>query len=112
MKMESVYKADLAAGLTAGAAQDALLHPLDTLRARLNAAPHPTSANALPLRALAAEALAVMRTDGLRGLYRGFSAAAAREMSYSTLRFGLYEPTKRALGKARRSHNLPRGRRS
>ena len=34
----------------------------------------------------------------LAGLYRGFSAAAIREMSYSSLRFGLYEPIKIALG--------------
>jgi len=32
------------------------------------------------------------------GLYRGFSAAALREMTYSSLRFGLYEPFKHALG--------------
>jgi hypothetical protein len=32
------------------------------------------------------------------GLYRGFSAAACREMSYSSLRFGMYEPVKIMLG--------------
>lgn len=36
--------------------------------------------------------------EGVPGLYRGFSAAALREMTYSSLRFGLYEPFKRALG--------------
>jgi len=36
--------------------------------------------------------------EGFTGLYAGFSAAAVREMSYSSLRFGLYEPFKRALG--------------
>jgi len=40
----------------------------------------------------------IAREEGIRGLYRGFSAAALREMSYSTLRFGLYEPLKIALG--------------
>jgi len=44
------------------------------------------------------QVMVIGRTEGLRGLYRGFSAAAAREMSYSSLRFGLYEPLKNALG--------------
>lgn len=40
---------------------------------------------------------AIWRAEGLRGLYRGFSAAALREATYSSLRFGLYEPLKVAL---------------
>ena len=40
----------------------------------------------------------IAREEGLPGLYRGFSAAAVREMSYSSLRFGLYEPCKNAIG--------------
>lgn len=41
---------------------------------------------------------AIVRDEGMRGLYRGLTAAALREMSYSSLRFGLYEPIKIALG--------------
>ena len=37
---------------------------------------------------------AIARQEGLRALYRGIEAALIREMSYSTLRFGLYEPLK------------------
>jgi len=40
---------------------------------------------------------AIWRAEGMRGLYRGFSAAALREATYSSLRFGLYEPLKVAL---------------
>ena len=36
----------------------------------------------------------IWKTEGMRGLYRGFSAAALREATYSSLRFGLYEPLK------------------
>ena len=36
----------------------------------------------------------IWRSEGIRGLYRGFSAAALREATYSSLRFGLYEPLK------------------
>ena len=32
--------------------------------------------------------------EGLRGYYRGLTASIAREMSYSGIRMGLYEPTK------------------
>jgi len=32
------------------------------------------------------------KTEGLVGLYRGLSASLLRELSYSSLRFGLYEP--------------------
>ena len=31
-------------------------------------------------------------SEGVLGLYRGFQSAAFREMTYSSLRFGLYEP--------------------
>ena len=36
--------------------------------------------------------------EGVLGLYRGFQSAAFREMTYSSLRFGLYEPIKGLLG--------------
>jgi len=37
-------------------------------------------------------------SEGMLGLYRGFQSAAFREMTYSSLRFGLYEPIKGLLG--------------
>ena len=40
----------------------------------------------------------IYANEGVTGLYRGFSAAAFREMTYSSLRFGLYEPIKIAIG--------------
>lgn len=36
----------------------------------------------------------IISTEGSMALYKGMSAAALREMSYSSLRFGLYEPFK------------------
>ena len=41
-----------------------------------------------------AQTSAIFRSEGMRGLYRGFSAAALREATYGSLRFGLYEPLK------------------
>ena len=40
----------------------------------------------------------LLRHDGASGLYRGLQASLWRELSYSGIRMGLYEPTKRALG--------------
>ena len=35
---------------------------------------------------------------GRRGICKGIEATAIREASYSTMRIGLYEPIKRAMG--------------
>jgi hypothetical protein len=43
-------------------------------------------------------AMRVAKDEGFKGLYRGYSAAILREMTYSSLRFGLYEPIKTVLG--------------
>jgi hypothetical protein len=51
-------------------------------------------ATAAERRGLIASLRAIARQEGLRALYRGIEAALIREMSYSTLRFGLYEPLK------------------
>merc|ERR1719401_582858 len=36
--------------------------------------------------------------EGLHGFYRGYGASMCRELSYSGIHMGLYEPTKEALG--------------
>ncbi|KAG8461170.1 hypothetical protein KFE25_002359 [Diacronema lutheri] len=40
----------------------------------------------------------IVRTEGVPMLWRGFGAAAVREILYSSLRFGLYEPIKTLIG--------------
>ena len=60
----------------------------------------------VPLGMLAQTA-SIWRSEGLRGLYRGFSAAALREATYSSLRFGLYEPLKVALDTSGGAEELP-----
>lgn len=42
----------------------------------------------------------VVATEGIGGLYRGLSASLCREMSYSGIRMGMYEPTRRRLAGA------------
>ena len=54
-----------------------------------------------------AQTASIWRGEGVRGLYRGFSAAALREATYSSLRFGLYEPLKVALDTSGGTEELP-----
>ena len=42
-----------------------------------------------------------MRTEGVRGLYGGLSAAMLRQSIYSTTRFGIYDLMKRRLGESK-----------
>ncbi len=39
----------------------------------------------------------IVRAEGLRGLYSGLTASLLRQMTYSTVRFGVYEDLKRRL---------------
>lgn len=41
----------------------------------------------------------LLRDEGLSGFYRGIRASLCREMSYSGIRMGLYEPTKQLLSR-------------
>lgn len=87
---------ELAAGIAAGLAQDVLLHPLDTVRARLDTGA--TSAKALnPVSALAHEARAVVLSDGVVGLYRGYALCLTASAPANALYFGSYRATRRAL---------------
>ena len=56
---------------------------------------------------MVAQTASIWQSEGLRGLYRGFSAAALREATYSSLRFGLYEPLKVALDTSEGKEELP-----
>lgn len=47
---------------------------------------------------------AVLRDEGFLSFYRGLGASLCREMSYSGIRMGLYEPTKEALGATDPAH--------
>lgn len=84
---------DLVAGVAAGLTQDALLHPIDTLRARLamSAAHHDHRG---PIASLAAEA----KSAGLAGAYRGYAVCLAASGPCNALYFGVYSAASRELG--------------
>merc|ERR1719191_2306596 len=49
-------------------------------------------------------ATSLFRDEGLAGLYRGIGASLCRELSYSGIRMGLYEPAKEMLGATDPAH--------
>ncbi|KAF2017027.1 mitochondrial carrier [Aaosphaeria arxii CBS 175.79] len=64
-------------------------HPLDLIKVRLQ-----TQAHDGPRRNMLQMFVHVAKDDGVRGLYRGLSAAQLRQLTYSMTRFGVYEELK------------------
>jgi solute carrier family 25 protein 14/30 len=80
-------------GGVAGVFAQSVVQPIETLKVRLQADSTPPKYKSMP------HAFRLVVTDeGMAGLWKGMSPAALRELSYSTLRFGLYKPIKAALG--------------
>lgn len=46
----------------------------------------------------------VLKHEGIKGIYKGYSASFIRESVYSSLRMGLYEPFKVMLGETDPKH--------
>jgi solute carrier family 25 carnitine/acylcarnitine transporter 20/29 len=87
-----------AAGAWAGLVNTAVVTPVELLKCRLQVAgEQPTGARA-ELRALRSEMSRVMAEDGLKGLWRGNVACAAREVCSYIGMFGTYEFLKHTLG--------------
>jgi len=68
----------------AGSGAVLVTHPLDLLKVHLQTQQQANKT----LRSLAVD---VVRNDGVLGLYSGISASIMRQMTYTTIRFGLYE---------------------
>ena len=49
----------------------------------------------------------ILRHDGPLGLYSGISASLLRQMTYSTVRFGVYEELKTRLSSGGRDPSFP-----
>ncbi|KAI1259147.1 mitochondrial carrier domain-containing protein [Xylariaceae sp. FL1019] len=64
-------------------------HPLDLVKVRLQLRSGSDPKN------MSGTLVHIVRTSGLRGLYDGLTASLLRQMTYSTVRFGVYEDLKR-----------------
>lgn len=73
----------------------AATNPVDVLKVRMQMAGEGVSAQSMGIRQSAEKLLA---DEGARGLYRGLAPSLLRELFYSGIRMGLYEPTKQAIG--------------
>ena len=90
----SIDPTELVGGLMAGLSKDVLLHPVDTLRARLDVT---RTGTASPLGAMVRELNAISATDGLVGLYRGYALCLLGSTPASALCFGSYHAMRRLL---------------
>ncbi|KAF3355408.1 hypothetical protein VdG1_04093 [Verticillium dahliae VDG1] len=63
-------------------------HPLDLVKVRLQVRRPDAPKN------MSGTVLHILRSDGPAGLYAGLSASLLRQMTYSTVRFGVYEELK------------------
>ncbi|KAI1132525.1 putative dicarboxylate carrier protein [Nemania abortiva] len=64
-------------------------HPLDLVKVRLQLRSGDAPKN------MSGTLMHIVRTSGPRGLYDGLTASLLRQMTYSTVRFGVYEDLKR-----------------
>mmetsp|Transcript_13908 Transcript_13908/g.23672 ORF Transcript_13908/g.23672 Transcript_13908/m.23672 type:complete len:331 (-) Transcript_13908:8-1000(-) len=94
-KNNSIY-ANAAAGLIGSSTAKVFVHPIDTLKAKIQVMRiERTKAFTLSNSVLASTFRDTFRAEGLGGLYRGFAVALLGSMPASILYFGSYEFFKR-----------------
>lgn len=96
--LEQVVLAGVSNALAGG-----VTNPVDVVKVRLQMDGAGLGA-AQKYQGVADCARSLVREEGLSSLYRGLSASLCRDLSYSGIRMGLYEPTKQALGATDPAH--------
>lgn len=86
---------DYVAGLLAGVATVAVGHPFDTVKVKLQN--HSTEANGVKYQSGFHCAARVLKTEGVKGLYRGATSSFLGMAFESSLIFGIYSQTKKFL---------------
>ncbi|KAF8055036.1 SPAC8C9.12c [Scenedesmus sp. PABB004] len=90
-----VFAAHMLAGAVAGVTEHTAMYPVDTIKTRMQALSHPGQR----LHGSVINALrAVLRREGVAGLYRGVGAVAAGAGPAHALHFAVYEAAKERLG--------------
>ncbi|XP_021239829.1 mitochondrial uncoupling protein 3-like isoform X2 [Numida meleagris] len=82
---------------TAACIADLCTFPLDTAKVRLQIQGEvriPRSTNAVEYRGVLGTLSTMVRTEGPRSLYRGLVAGLQRQMSFASIRIGLYDSVK------------------
>jgi len=80
---------------TAGCFADLVTFPLDTAKVRLQIqGESQTVANAIKYRGVFGTITTIVRTEGSRSLYNGLVAGLQRQMTFASVRIGLYDSMK------------------
>ncbi|XP_052180757.1 mitochondrial arginine transporter BAC1 isoform X2 [Diospyros lotus] len=90
----SAYK-DYVAGLIAGVATVIIGHPFDTVKVKLQK--HNTDAYGIKYRSGLHCTARILKTEGVKGLYRGATSSFVGMAFESSLLFGIYSQTKQLL---------------
>jgi len=90
---------DILAGIVGGAALVATGHPLDTLKVRLQTQPKPGPGEAPKFTGAFDCFIKTVRTEGVRGLYKGMGSPLTGVPPIYAVVFGAYGASKRALQK-------------
>ena len=99
VQMSALYElfSRLSAGGIAAVVAQLCCQPIETVKVRLQN--EANLGNAKKYKSFSNGAMVVVAEEGLaRGLWKGMLPSAMRELSYSSLRFGLYQPIKKILG--------------
>ncbi|XP_054238277.1 mitochondrial uncoupling protein 3-like isoform X3 [Indicator indicator] len=99
----------LSAG-TAACIADLCTFPLDTAKVRLQIqgeVRHPRAPNAVEYRGVWGTLSTMVRTEGPRSLYRGLAAGLQRQMSFASIRIGLYDSVKQLYTPKGAERSLP-----
>ncbi|KAG2687639.1 hypothetical protein I3843_09G062100 [Carya illinoinensis] len=94
MGESSGYK-DYVAGLIAGVATVIIGHPFDTVKVKLQK--HNTEAHGITYRSGLHCTARILKTEGIKGLYRGATSSFVGVAFESSLLFGIYSQTKQSL---------------
>jgi len=82
------------AGISSIAAQT-VTHPIETVKARMQISSESGRANKGNYSGIGSTIKSIYTNEGFGGLYKGIKPAYMRELIYSSLRLGLYEPFKK-----------------
>lgn len=72
-----------------------MIHPADVIKVRMQLAGEGTATS--PYRGFLHAARTISRTEGITAMYAGLSAALTRQVTYTTLRLGLYSTLRERL---------------
>lgn len=104
-KGQQDLRISLVAGAVGGLISDACVHPVDTVKTRLwcsSAAPSATSQVAFRYLSFSHALTSIVKAEGARSLYKGFSSVALFTTVGHALYFGAYELGKTVAGSCRR----------